>query len=93
MTDLVSIPFTQGKLQEAEPLYRRALEGYERTLGPDHPDTLASINNLAILIEAQGKPQEAEPLHRRALEGYEKAMGPEHPSTLASLNNLANLFR
>ena len=32
----------QGKLSLAEPYYRRALEGNERTLGRDHPNTLSS---------------------------------------------------
>ena len=43
---------------------RRDLEGSERVLGPDHPDTLVSLNNLAVLLQAQGKLEEAEPLYR-----------------------------
>ena len=62
----------QGKLNEAEPLYRRALEGREKTLGPDHLHTLISVNNLGLLLYTQGKLNEAEPLLRRALEGREK---------------------
>ena len=44
--------------------HRRDLEGSERVLGPDHPDTLVSLNNLAVLLQAQGKLEEAEPLYR-----------------------------
>ena len=83
----------QGKLGEAEPLLRRALEGKERTLGPDHSDTLISVNNLASLLKAQGKLGEAEPLLRRALEGQERALGPDDSSTLTSVNNLARLLQ
>ena len=36
----------QGKLSEAETLYREALEVKRRTLGATHPSTLTSINNL-----------------------------------------------
>ena len=54
-----------GKLAEAEPLFRRALEGNERQLGAQHPDTLKAVNNLAWLLKAQGKLAEAEPLYRR----------------------------
>ena len=61
----------QGKLAEAEPLYRRALAGKEAQLGEAHPSTLNTINNLAILLTEQGKLAEAEPLHRRALAGRE----------------------
>ncbi|MGA2605533.1 MAG: DUF4062 domain-containing protein, partial [Verrucomicrobiia bacterium] len=35
-----------GLFPFAEPLLRRALEVRERVLGPDHPDTLASLNGL-----------------------------------------------
>ena len=35
----------QGKLAEAEPLFRRALAGREKKLGLNHPDTLTSVNN------------------------------------------------
>jgi hypothetical protein len=29
-----------------------ALEVSERVLGPEHPDTLGSVNNLAVLLES-----------------------------------------
>eukprot|EP00966_Prymnesium_polylepis_P280045 6470177-Prymnesium_polylepis.1 len=32
--------YTQGKLEEAAPLYREALEGRRATLGDRHPNTL-----------------------------------------------------
>ena len=37
-------------------------------LGEDHPDTLSSLSNLAVLLQAQGHWAEAEPLYREALE-------------------------
>ena len=51
----------------------------EKALGPEHPDTAASLNNLAALYYAMGDYAKAEPLYRRALAIYEKALGPEHP--------------
>lgn len=45
----------QGKLEEAEPLYREALDGRRATLGNTQRRTLLSINNLAALLKAQGK--------------------------------------
>ena len=63
---------TAGKLAEAEPLYRRALEGREQQLGAKHPHTLTSVNNLVSLLHAQGKLTKAEALFRRALEGHER---------------------
>ncbi len=60
-----------------------------RMLGPDHPDTLASWNNLAIACQEADRTAEAIRLHERALAGRVRVLGPEHPDTLASRNNLA----
>ena len=81
----------QGKLEEAEVLFRRALEGYERVLGVDHPDTLNSVNNLGGLLMKQGKLEEAEVLFRRALEGCKRVLGSDHPYTLNAGRGLKNL--
>jgi hypothetical protein len=35
-----------GRAAEAIPLHQQTLAAFERVLGPDHPDTLASRNNL-----------------------------------------------
>ena len=78
---------------QAEPLYKRALAIREKTLGPDHPDTAQSLNNLAALYDSQGQYVQAEPLYRRALAVREKSLGPDHPDTAGSLNNLAGLYR
>jgi len=61
----------QGRLAEAEPLMREALGGRRHQLGDSHPDTLISINNLAVFLKAQGKLAEAEPLMREAHHGSE----------------------
>ena len=70
-----------GSYYEAEPLLRCALERSERVLGPEHPDTLTILNNLAVLLNKKGDYAQAEPLFRRALEANELVLGPEHPST------------
>ena len=78
----------QGKLKDAEAYYRRSLEGRERTLGRDRPDTLVSVNNLGTLLQALGKLDLAEPFLRRALEGSELSLGRDHSYTLKSVGNL-----
>ena len=45
--------------RQAEALHRRALAGSEAHLGAQHPDTLTSMNNLALLLQQQGKLAEA----------------------------------
>ena len=78
-----------GEYGQAQQHHERARELRERELGPEHPRTLASMNNLAGAI-CQGRYAEAEKLHREVLELQKKVLGPEHPDTLRSMNNLAN---
>ena len=77
----------------AIPLHTRALEIREAVLGPRHPDTAASLNNLATLHRNMGNHKAAIPLLTRALEIREAVLGPRHPNTATSLNNLAGLHR
>ena len=64
-----------------EELYQRR----SQKLGPDHPDTISSMQNLAYVYFRQGKNreqkryQEAESLYREALGGEIKALGNNHP--------------
>jgi tetratricopeptide (TPR) repeat protein len=83
----------QGKLAEAEKMYIRALQGYEKALEPDHILILDIVNNLGILYRNQGKLAKAEKMYIRALQGKEKALGPDHISTLDTVNNLGILYR
>ena len=69
------------------------LADHERVLGPDHPDTLASRNDLAEAYRDAGRAAEAIPLHERTLADRERVLGPDHPDTLQSRNNLALAYR
>ena len=82
-----------GKYDEAERLNWRALEGCEKKLGEQHPNTLMSVSNLALVLWAQGKYDKAEMLNRRALEEREKELGEQHPDTLTIVNNLASVLQ
>lgn len=79
-----------GDLATAASHFRRALEARERTLGPEHPDTLTCLNNLALCLNDSGDIEGAVDLNRRAFEARVRTLGPEHPETLNSLNNLAS---
>ena len=63
------------------------------TLGPDHPDTLASRNNLAVAYEDAGRLDEAITLYQQNLTDCTRVLGPLHPDTLTSRNNLANAYQ
>ena len=92
VNNLAGLYYDQGRYDEAEPLYKRALEAQIRVLGEAHADTLTSINGLAVLYKAQGRGAQAERLLKRAQEASERTLGKEHPNTLIGINNLALLY-
>jgi tetratricopeptide (TPR) repeat protein len=47
-----------GKYKEAEQMHRQALELKQKVLGQEHPSTLDSLNNLALVLGSQGKYEE-----------------------------------
>ena len=65
--DLAEFYRKQGRLPEAEPLYRRVLSIAEKEGGPEHPAVGLVAGNLAELYRAQGRDDEAEPLARRSV--------------------------
>lgn len=81
----------QGKLDKAEEMYQRALQGKEKALGRDHTSTLDTVNNLGLLYAGQGKLDKAEAMLERALEGYEKRFGLDHPRCCSLRRDIAAL--
>jgi tetratricopeptide (TPR) repeat protein len=64
-----------------------------QVLGPDHRDTLLSLNNLATAYQAAGRPDEAIPLLEQTLADRERILGPDHADTLASRSGLATGYQ
>ena len=54
-------------------------------LGPDHPDTLASMNNLALSYADAGRNDRALKLREETLALQKAKLGPDHPDTLVSM--------
>jgi Tetratricopeptide repeat len=74
-------------LVRAADLGMRSLADSERVLGADHPDMLASRNNLGEAHQSAGRLGEAIPLYERTLADRERVPGADHPQTLTSRNN------
>jgi len=85
--------YEAGEYRTAEKPFTRSLMICEKTLGPEHPNTSESLNNLAELYTVQGKYGEAEPLYKRSLAIFEKFPGPEHPLVAIVCENLAELYK
>jgi tetratricopeptide (TPR) repeat protein len=81
LNNLAALYQSQGKYDEALPLYQRALAIREQELGPLHPSTANSLWWLATLYEQRKAYKQAEPLYRRAVAIYEQVVGSTHPST------------
>jgi tetratricopeptide (TPR) repeat protein len=57
--------------------------------GPEHPDTLEAMHNLASSYQDVGRRDEALRMQEESLALCRKVFGPEHPMTLMGLHNLA----
>jgi Flp pilus assembly protein TadD len=68
-----------------------AISHWEKALGPDHPDTATSLNNLGYLLQDMGDLVGARPYYERALLISEAKLGKEHPTTKIVRGNLADL--
>jgi serine/threonine protein kinase/tetratricopeptide (TPR) repeat protein len=65
---------------------------YAKHKGPDDPDTLRSMSNLALIYHDLGRHTEALALMKETLKLQKARLGADHPNTLASMNNLANSY-
>jgi hypothetical protein len=79
----------RGVYKSAENLYHLQWEITRRILGDEHPNTLTSMNNLAVTLSDQGDLTGAREKQEEVLEITRRILGDEHPDTLASMNNLA----
>jgi tetratricopeptide (TPR) repeat protein len=61
-------------------------------LGADHPETLASRDDLAGAYRSAGDLERAIPLYEAVLADTERVLGPHHPNTLALRTNLAGAY-
>jgi tetratricopeptide (TPR) repeat protein len=86
---LSKVYYTEGRWKEAEELEMQVTEVRKRVLGPEHPNTLTSMDNLAAAFWNQGRWKEAEELEMQVTEVRKRVLGPEHPNTLISMRNLA----
>jgi tetratricopeptide (TPR) repeat protein len=69
---------------------QRARALYVEQLGPDHPDTLAAMHELANSYHSLDRHADALDLNTAVLAARKRVLGPDHKETLKSMNNLAN---
>jgi tetratricopeptide (TPR) repeat protein len=81
-----------GRYKEAEELGVQVMQTRKRVLTNEHPDTLASMANLASTYIYQGRWKEAEELGVQVMQAMKRVLTDEHPDTLTSMANLATTY-
>jgi tetratricopeptide (TPR) repeat protein len=82
-----------GQPEQASRHLRAAAELRTAHLGPEHPDTLATLNNLAIAYGENGQTAETIRLLEQVRARLTTQPGLDHRKTLNTLNNLAVAYR
>lgn len=80
-------------MANTEGIQRKVLDVISKSLGPEHPDTLASKDSLALILQAQGDLKGVEEMQREVLDARIRTQGPDSPDVLASKNNLARVLQ
>jgi tetratricopeptide (TPR) repeat protein/predicted Ser/Thr protein kinase len=91
--DLGEVLLARGRVPDAAPLLESTHAGRIAALGPDHPDSLVSLHNLALLRDAQARLPDAESLGTELVERRVRALGADADGTLRSRANLADVQR
>ncbi|RLL95027.1 hypothetical protein CFD26_101368 [Aspergillus turcosus] len=81
-----------GQYQKSEQKWRQALERQEKLLGKEDPQTLFSMNCIAMCVQLQGKYEEAEAMFQRTVELKQKAVGEDSPDTLDCMRTFGGLL-
>jgi tetratricopeptide (TPR) repeat protein len=89
---MACIRLAQGDATAARELEEEALDIRVRVQGVDHPDTLGSMNNLAIILEEHGDPRGGHELREAALSSARRVLGEDDPRTLTMTSNLARSY-
>jgi CHAT domain-containing protein/Tfp pilus assembly protein PilF len=92
LNNMAGVWLDYGKLDEAELLYREALDVRRRLFKGNHTELAAGIHNLAGLLRTQGKLAEAEVLFRESLAMYEQLFMGDHPMKALSLVSLGRVI-
>ena len=90
---LAAIYYDIGRYTDAESLFRRSVEVWERVLGPSRTEVVRGLNNLGALYLRMGRFKDAESVSTRALAIKEKNPEADDRDLAETLNNLGELCR
>ena len=87
-TRLVNVLYKAGKYADAKLAAQEAVRLRKEALGPRHPDTATSLDDLGAILSLTGDAAGGEALMREALAIRRAVLGPTDPQLSVSLNNL-----
>jgi tetratricopeptide (TPR) repeat protein len=89
MHSLATVYGWVGRFLDKIALHQHIHESRKARFGPDHPDTLAAVADLADAYHCAGKWDKSTPLLEQLLEKRRAICGPTHPDTVGTMHNLA----
>jgi tetratricopeptide (TPR) repeat protein len=89
MSNLAASYTYLGRYADAIKLHEETLALRKVKLGPDHPDTLVSMNDLALSYAALGRHADALKFLEETLALRKAKLGPDHPDTAATIYDIA----
>ncbi|MGE5503863.1 MAG: tetratricopeptide repeat protein [Actinomycetota bacterium] len=91
-SDLVDVLDEKGDYAKAEAMAREVLDYQTGVLGPNHPNTVATLTSLGSVQRKQGRLMEAEATFNDAYERFKAVLGDNHRSTIIAENNLGEIL-
>jgi tetratricopeptide (TPR) repeat protein len=92
VSDLAIALRRQRRFADAEPFYRRAVEGANRLHGEFSNESADTMNNFAVLLSEMNQETEALEMYQKTL-NIRRGRGPDHPTIFTSLGNIAKTLQ
>ncbi len=93
MTALGDLYQKLGELDRALVLLEDCLAKRRRVLGDNHHNTLATLANVASVLDDKGDFTRALPMFQECLASFKRMYGNDHEATLESLNHVASTLK
>lgn len=84
--------FGEGKYDDAIEPARKVHALRAKALGPDHPDALSSLVDVALLLDLAGRFAESEAVSLQAIAAYRRTLGERDAGTLKARSDYAQML-
>ena len=92
MNNIAVALINQGRYEKAENAFSQVLNLQRELLGPEHPDTIRSMDGLALSQYAQGDHLEALKMYQQIVALQYKLLGHDHHDTASTLLFVGNVL-